>query len=311
MRYEKIFRTLDEQVFILREKGLTITNEDKAKAVLFKESYFFLSGYRHLLMESNHDSKFVKGSTFDELYALFLFDRHLRNIMFKNILIIETNMKSILSYVLSEKYGHDDKEYLNPKNFTQDHMKSRQVRDVLSKVKRQIRVNGKEHTATYHYIRNYGYIPLWILVKVLSFGIISELYNIMKSEDQQKVAKHYELKIETLSIYLSLLSNFRNVCAHEDILYMHRTQRSIPNTVYHRKLNIESTDDEYLFGKNDIFALIIIMKELLSKGEFRDIINEISYEVDVLEGKIKSVNFNEIINAVGLPTNWRDIIDEE
>ena len=54
-------------------------------------------------------------------------------------------------------------------------MKSRQVRDILNKMRRQIRVNGRQHTATLHYIDNYGYIPMWILVKVLSFGIISEL----------------------------------------------------------------------------------------------------------------------------------------
>lgn len=311
MRHKKIFRTLDEQIEILREKGLIINDEAKAKDALFKESYFFISGYRHLLMEGNQDSQFVNGSTFEELYSLFLFDRHLRNIIFKNILIIETNIKSILSYVLSQKYGHNDKEYLNPRNFTQDSMKTRQVRDVLSKMKRQIRVNGKEHTATYHYIHNYGYIPLWILVKVLSFGIISELFSIMKTEDQLKVCDHYHVDVETLSIYLSLLSNFRNVCAHEDILYMHRTQRTIPSNKYHKQLDIEKTDDEYLYGKNDIFALIIILKQLLSVDEFRDLINEIGYEMNVLEGKIKSVNFNEIVNIVGLPSNWREIINLE
>ena len=38
---------------------------------------------------------------------------------------------------------------------------------------------------------------------------------------------------ETLNNYLTLLSNYRNLCAHEDIVYEHRTQVAIPDTKYH------------------------------------------------------------------------------
>ena len=97
-------------------------------------------------------------------------------------MIVENNIKSLISYELSKKYGFKEKEYLNPKNFTQDSLKVRQVKDVLNKMKRQIRINGRKHSATLHYLSNYGYIPMWILVKVLSFGIIAELYAILKAE---------------------------------------------------------------------------------------------------------------------------------
>lgn len=304
---KKIFKTLDEQIQILQFKGLEVNDIDKAKSILFRENYFFVSGYRRLFMRSNKDSMFIKGTTFDELYATFLFDRRIRNIMFKYILIIENNMKSIISYQLSKKYGFKDKDYLNPKNFTQDGIKSRQVNDVLNKMKRQIRVNGRQHTATLHYLSNYGYVPMWILVKVLSFGIISELYNILKAEDAYDIAEYYNLQPETLSIYLNLLSNYRNVCAHEDMLYDHRTQRSIPDCRYHYLLDIEMTDDEYNYGKNDLYALIIIMKQMLQEEEFHDLIYEIGYEIDILDGKVDTVPLNLILNKIGFPNNWRDI----
>ena len=304
---KKIFKTLDEQIQILQFKGLEVNDIDKAKSILFRENYFFVSGYRRLFMRSNKDSMFIKGTTFDELYATFLFDRRIRNIMFKYILIIENNMKSIISYQLSKKYGFKDKDYLNPKNFTQDGIKSRQVNDVLNKMKRQIRVNGRQHTATLHYLSNYGYVPMWILVKVLSFGIISELYNILKAEDAYDIAEYYNLQPETLSIYLNLLSNYRNVCAHEDMWYDHRTQRSIPDCRYHYLLDIEMTDDEYNYGKNDLYALIIIMKQMLQEEEFHDLIYEIGYEIDILDGKVDTVPLNLILNKIGFPNNWRDI----
>ncbi len=305
----KVFKTLDEQIAILREKGLVINDETKTKEILFRENYFFISGYRHLFMRSVKDGQFLPGTTFEELYAMFTFDRKIRNIMFKYILIIENNIKSIISYQLSKKYGYKEKDYLNPKNFNQDPMKTRQVKDILNKMKRQIRVNGKEHAATSHYIQNYGYIPMWILVKVLSFGIISELYSILKADDQIKIAEVYDLDVETLSIYLSLLANFRNVCAHEDILYDHRTQRVIPDCKYHYLLDIDMTDEEYNFGKNDLYALVIIMKQMLTNSEFRELIYEIGYEIDVLDGKVDVVPLNQILNKIGFPDNWRDIID--
>ena len=229
--------------------------------------------------------------------------------MFKNILIIENNIKSIISYQLSKKYGFKEKEYLNPKNYVQDGMKIRQVHDILNKMKRQIRVNGRQHSATMHYLSNYGYIPMWVLVKVLSFGIVSELYLILKEEDRIAISNQYNIDMETMGIYLSILSNFRNLCAHEDILYDHRTQRVIPDCKYHYLLNIEQTNDDYNYGKNDLYAVVIIMKQMLSKEEFREFLHEISYEIDVLDGKVDIIPLNDILNKIGFPDNWRDIID--
>ena len=303
----KIFKSIDEQIEILKSKGLVINDLDKTKDILFRENYFFISGYRHMFMRGNKEKGFIEGTTFEELYAVFVFDRKIRNIMFKYILVIENNIKSIISYQLSKKYGFKDKDYLNPKNFTQDALRVRQVYDVVNKMKRQIRVNGKQHTATLHYISNYGYIPMWILVKVLSFGLISELYGILKTEDQVTVSEFYDLNTETLGIYLALLSNFRNLCAHEDILYDHRTQRQIPNTKYHYELEIPKDEEEYKYGKNDLFALIIIFKQMLRDEEFVDLINELSYEIDVLDGKVDTVPLNTILNKIGFPDNWREI----
>ncbi len=306
---DKIFKNLDEQIEILKSRGLVIKNVQSAKDILFRENYFFISGYRHLFTRTSKD-KFLYGTTFEELYGAFTFDRKIRNILFKNILIVENNIKSIISYQMSRKYGIREKEYLSPNNYTQDEIKIRQVRDILEKMKRQIRINGKEHTATMHYISNYGYIPMWILVKVLSLGIVSEFYNILKPEDQIKIADFYNLDPETLSIYLAMLANFRNVCAHEDILYDHRIQRPIPDCKYHYLLDIEKdTEDVYRYGKNDMYAVVIILKQMLTPEEFREFIYEMGYEIDVLDGKVDTVPLESILSKIGFPNNWREILE--
>ncbi len=304
---EKIFKNLDEQIEILRSKGLIIKDEEFAKRKLLSENYFFISGYRHLLMENYKNRQFVKGATFEELYAIFMFDRSLRNILFKNILIIENNVKSIISYQLSKQYGYKESDYLNERNFTQDPLKIRQVRDVLSKVKRQVRVNSQKHSATIHYVSNYGYIPMWVLVKVLSFGLTSELFSILKDEDKKVINDCYKLSTDQVSSYLSILANYRNLCAHEDILYDYRTQKVIPDDEIHKKIKVPEYEGEYLYGKNDLFAILIIFKHMLEDMQFQELFREIYFEIQYLDGVVESVPLEKILNKIGLPSNWKEL----
>lgn len=305
----KEFKTLDEQIEILRNRGLVINDVDKAQRLLLRENYFFINGYRHIFMKNRKEDTFINGTTFEELYAVFQFDRSFRNILFKNLLIVENNLKSILSYQLSKKYGIKEKDYLKPSNFSQDSKKVRQVNDVLNKIKRQIKLNGRQHSATLHYLSNYGYVPLWILVKLLSFGMINELYSILKPEDKLSIAEYYNIDVETLGIYIGLLSNYRNLCAHEDIVYDHRTQKQIPDTRYHRLLEIPMMNDEYEYGKNDIFAIIIMLKQVLNESDFIDFINEVSYELNLLDGRVNVIPQSKILDRMGFPSNWENIAD--
>ncbi|MGM9878372.1 MAG: Abi family protein [Bacilli bacterium] len=303
----KVFRTIDEQLDILKAKGLVIEDYDRARDILLRENYFFLNGYRSPFLVTG-SKRFIDGCTFEELYSLFIFDRFFRNIIFKNVLIVENNYKSIFSYVLSKKYGYKEKDYLNVNNFDRSKEKSRQINDLIRKLKRQIRINGYQHSATSHYINNYGYIPLWIGVKVLSFGLMGELYSILKDEDKDEIASYYKnIDSEDFGNYLSILSNYRNLCAHEDILYNHETQKAINDTSIHQILDIPQVDGEYIYGKHDIFALIIILKHVLTYSDFKMMMNEIDYEIDWLSSKLKCIDVSKVLYRMGFPDNYKQI----
>ena len=107
----KVFKTIDEQINILQERGLTIDDIDFAKEELIRENYFFINGYRHLFLESGSDKYYKEGTNFREIIALFNFDRQIRNIFFKNLLVVENNMKSIFSYQLSKEYIIQQQQY--------------------------------------------------------------------------------------------------------------------------------------------------------------------------------------------------------
>ncbi len=303
----KIFKTLDEQVRILEDKGMIIEDVEATKEILLRENYFFISGYRTLFMKSLTDRTFVPGASFRELYGVFNFDRQVRNILFKNLLIIENNLKSIISYHLSKEYGIRENDYLNPNNFNNHPDKRRQINDLINKMKRQIRTNTDSHTATAHYSSRYGYIPLWIAVKVLSFGIVSELYLILKPSDQVAIAEFFHVDANDLATYLPVLANYRNLCAHEEILFDHRVQRKIEDTRFHERLEIPKLENEYIYGKDDMFALMIILKQMLRKDDFHSLIKELDYEIQALNGKLESISIGKVLEKMGFPVNYLDI----
>ena len=177
-------------------------------------------------------------------------------------------------------------------------------------MKRQIRINATSHNATMHYMSNYGYIPLWVLVKVLSFGIVCELFTILKKEDQIEVSEIFDTTPAVLEDILIILSNYRNLCAHEDIVFEHKTERVIPNTEYHELMNIQKMDGEYIYGKNDLFAVIIIFKILLNKKAFRLMMKEIEYEIELLDGRIDTIPINKVLDRMGFPENYIEIIEK-
>ena len=73
----------------------------------------------------------------------------------------------------------------------------------------------------------------------------------------------------------------------------HKDKFQIQNII--NELEIPKDEEEYKYGKNDLFALIIIFKQMLRDEEFVDLINELSYEIDVLDGKVDTVPLNTIL----------------
>lgn len=71
---------------------------------------------------------------------------------------------------------------------------------------------------------------------------------------------------------------------------------------------IPKISEEYIYGKNDLFALIIILKQLLEENNFNLFINEISYELDRLSGKLKVIKIEKVLHEMGFPNNYKEIV---
>jgi len=99
------------------------------------------------------------------------------------------------------------------------------VDETISKINKQLKINGNRNKAIIHYKQNHGYIPLWVGVKILTFGVIRNLYSILKSNEKDYVAKSLltidicKRRARTIDTYLQMLVDARNMCAHDEIFY--------------------------------------------------------------------------------------------
>ena len=65
---------------------------------------------------------------------------------------------------------------------------------------------------------------------------------------------------------------------------------------------------EFIYGINDLFALIIILKRVLRSDDFHIMLNEISYELDYLKGRLHSISIGKVLDKMGFPKNYKDIV---
>ena len=71
--------TLDEQIDLLRSRGMIISDEEKAKEVLFDVGYYRLGFYwfpfeKTYPNKNNRTHKFNSGTDFDDAVNLYYFD---------------------------------------------------------------------------------------------------------------------------------------------------------------------------------------------------------------------------------------------
>ena len=309
----------------LRKRGLQI--KSRHKKILEKENYYnIINGYKDLFIDDTYigvDEKYKSGTNFNEIYDLYLFDRELRMYFMRYILEIENNIKSVIAHKFSKEYGHDN--YLKVTNFNTSirpterrktqAQKVGEVTELISKIQNEISKQlQKNNTMISHSMLEYGYVPLWVLVNTLTLGTINIFYGHMHDRDKNNVAREFNLSINELESLMFVLSIFRNACAHDERLYnlkaVKRNMRSnmIANFNIHSQLGIPvDNSGNPVCGKNDLFAVVIIFKLLLSKNSFNKFLYSIKGEIDMLKKKLVTISIDEVLNSMGFPLNWFDI----
>lgn len=105
---DKNFKSLEEQLEILRSRGLTISDEFQAKEFLLHHNYYRISGYSLTLRKND---VFSKSATFQNIVDIYNCDHELRHILLQYLEVIEVQMKSVYVYEFTKI--HTPTDYLD------------------------------------------------------------------------------------------------------------------------------------------------------------------------------------------------------
>lgn len=300
---EKIFRRTRIQIGVLRNRGLVIKNKKRARIIIRDVNYYnLINGYKDPFLINNLPyEKYIDGTRFEEIYALYEFDRKLRIITLEYILEVEKMIKSHIAYTFSQKYGH--KNYLRIENFDSKGIhKYKQVCDLLSSLYKKINMNIDKDLSITHYVDGKNYIPLWVLVNSISMGDISKFYSNMHQTDRVKVARSIKwgIRENQLASCLFFLSSIRNRCAHDERLYSYLSYVNLCNNKFFKYFNNISNTKKY-------FAAMVAFKMILSKERYIQFQNQFEEIFNELSAELETIPIKKIREIMGLPNNWRKL----
>lgn len=230
----KDWKTVDEQIAILRDRGMAINDDARAALFLSRVGYYRLSGYwypfRQFDKNRQRTDQFVDGTTFENVIGLYLFDRKLRLLALDAIERIELAIQVQIAHLLGER---DTFAHLNPHelhgNFTtkQRHWnwlpqnlkgKTDHERWLIDYEKLKSRAQKKDFVA--HNLNKYGELPVWVAIEVFDFGCLSKLYSGLQHADKLSIEGQFGLNIGTeFQTWLRSLNFIRNTAAHHGRLW--------------------------------------------------------------------------------------------
>ncbi len=311
----KEHKTFNQQLTILRSRGMTVPTNGHPKRFLEQENYYnVINGYKDLFLARNADNtiitpeQYMIGTHFDELKSLFLFDRDLRILFLEYILIFENSFKTTLAYEFSKKYKKIN-SYLDINNYISNDPKN--VLNQISILTKTIHEKVDKRGAVKHYIEEHGHVPLWVLVNYLTIGNLSHLYGVLKDSDKNTIAKFYadkffkqnncasndfKLSSKEFSSGLKVINLVRNICAHDERLYNHNYGSvSISNIA--RFLNFPIQDNRRLI------VAILFLKIVLDKKYFIQFKKKLLKLFSKYNGNFSTVKFEDIVFMMGIKIN--------
>ena len=280
------YKTIENQINLLKSKGLKFKNEELARNKILRENYYFITkGYEKIFLDLKKTNNTYEDDTyFEELYAIYNFDKEFKNLLFDYINIIEINIKSIIAYEYLEKYG--EVNILDEKNLNNDYNSSLKLINLKRQIEENIKKTSKYDKNLKEYIKDNGYLKPLVIVKYFMFGNIITLYSILKDEDKKKIAKYFKQNDYVLEKQLRLLNIIRNICAHGDILF------------------------NFKDGKNNIYNVMIILKKLLDEDDFYNMFIRIENLLICVKNEIDELSYNNLLEMMGFPDNYKKLISK-
>lgn len=292
MRYTKPPIVFEQQIQTLKSRGLNITDDDTAHRYLSNISYYRLRAYTYPYQKNdNPEHPFIANISFEDVMALYTFDRKLRLLIFDAIEKIEIALRTQIIYHWSITYGshwHLEQALYKDKGKFIKHLASLQKE-----------IDRSNETFIHHYKNKYTQPeepPCWMSLEVTSIGLLSLIFQNLKSCPEKKnVTHHFGLKgVDVLENWMHTFCHIRNICAHHGRLWNRRIP--IPITIP------QKTSASFISNKKiypyKLYASLCAMTYVLN------IINpESTFKKQLIE-LLASCPHGQL-KEMGFPDNWQ------
>jgi len=251
--------TIDEQIKVLRSRGLIIENLEETKFFLQSNQYYRLNIYFHQFMDV--DNHFKEQTNFKQIQGCYLNDRWLRNKILLLLEEIEVKAKTQIAFYLGTRYGSNA-------FYKKDLYKVTSYQDQIVKAFNLEILRNKKDPVILHHIQKYsGKFPIWVIVEYLTFNSISKYFSNLQEKDKIKITKEgFNLHEKLYENWLHALSVLRNICAHYGYLY--RREYTV-----RPKIAREFGWDEK--RNNELFALLLVTQRLCEKRSWEKFLIEL------------------------------------
>lgn len=245
MAYDKPWKSYNDQLNQLIQRGLIVTDNDKALNYLERIGYYRLSGYWYPFRERSgfycplaaaNGKKYKRGSTnrivldefkpgasFQNAVDLYVFDKKLRLLAMDALERIEVGLRVDISHSLGKK---DPFAYLKPELLFEDFTNKLNEQTSLSDhhqwlTKQATLISRSKEEFIKHNKAKYGFpLPIWVVCEIWDFGTLSTLFAGMTEADQDAIASKYGVSNGRIfASWLRSLNYLRNVCAHHSRLW--------------------------------------------------------------------------------------------
>ncbi len=147
----------------------------------------------------------VPGTSFDDIIALYEFDKKLRLLVLEAVFEVEVYAKAKVCHALgriSPISYENSSLFLN--NYCYDEWMIRQEGDIAK---------NEKNAAVSHYEVQYGKMPIWVASEVWSFGTLVYLYGYLLEKYQSQIAKSLRVGVSEgkhLRSHLKVFNFVRN-----------------------------------------------------------------------------------------------------
>jgi abortive infection bacteriophage resistance protein len=204
----------EEQVSLLKSRGMIVESEKEAEFHLEHINYYRLAAYWLPFEEDHSTHEFKKGTSFNKVISLYFFDRELRLLFLESIEKIEISIRAHWAHQIANIHGPH--AHLNASLAIKNEYWQQNKEALEKEVERSDEIFIKHHRETY--LEELP--PIWAICEVMSLGLLSKWLSNLKPESTRKaIAKPFGLGEKVFVSWVRHLTAVRNVCAHHSRLW--------------------------------------------------------------------------------------------